>query len=332
MMHRLPRIARAISEDGSSCPRLSRASTPASSDETKASMAGTRPAMTRGGVGNGGLFPPPAAAVSLYRGEVMHARLKPVGHRFVYRVFNILIDLDRLAEAGRASALFCVGRFNLASFHEHDHGPGDGSPLRAHVERLLAPCGIDLTGGRVLLLCYPRLFGYAFNPLSVYYAYGRDGQLAGVVYEVRNTFGGCHTYVAPVEPGSLGEAGLRQERDKLFYVSPFLGMGMRYRFRLRPPTDTVAVRILETDGTGPILAATFSGRRRTLTTGSLAAAFAALPLMAVKVIAGIHWEALKLWAKGLHLHPRPLPPQPVSYVRETVAAGAHIPSMREAAE
>jgi DUF1365 family protein len=278
------------------------------------------------------LFPPPDAAVSLYRGEVMHARLKPVGHRFVYRVFNILIDLDRLREADRASPLFSVNCFNLASFHERDHGPGDGSSLRTYVDELLRPCGIGLAGGRVLLLSYPRLFGYAFNPLSIYYAYGGDGALAAVVYEVRNTFGERHTYVAPVEHGTLTEAGLRQERDKLFYVSPFMGMGMRYRFRLRPPTDTVAVRILETDAAGPILAATFSGTRQTLTTASLGAACAALPFMALKVVAGIHWEALKLWAKGLKPLPRPRPPQPVSYVRETVAPGSQTPPLRNAAE
>jgi DUF1365 family protein len=317
---------------GSSWPGLSRPSTSFLGRIAKAWMRGTSPRMTRGGVCNTVLFPPPAAAVSLYRGEVMHARLKPVGHRFVYMVFNILIDLDRLEAADRASALFSIDRFNLASFCERDHGPGDGSSLRAHIAGLLKPCGIDLAGGRVLLLCYPRLFGYAFNPLSVYYAYDRDGDLAAVVYEVRNTFGERHTYVAPVEPGSLTEAGLRQERDKLFYVSPFMGMGMRYRFRLRPPTETVTVRIIETDTTGPILAATFAATRRTLTTASLVAACAALPFMALKVIAGIHWEALKLWGKGLHLHPRPRPPQPVSYVRHTLAPGTRIPSLRNAAE
>jgi uncharacterized protein len=251
------------------------------------------------------LFAPPAAAVSLYRGEVMHARLRPVGHRFVYRVFSLLVDLDRLGAADRRSALFSVGRFNLVSFHEADHGPCTGASLRRHIDALLAPCGIDVRGGRVLLLCYPRILGYVFNPLSVYYAYDRADALRAVVYEVRNTFGEVHTYVAPVEPGALTEAGLRQERDKLFYVSPFLDMAMRYHFRLLPPGDAVRVRILETDADGPILSATFSGRRADLTTATLARACVALPLMTLKVIAGIHWEALKLWLKGVKLSPRP---------------------------
>src|SRR5215468_6664041 len=106
-------------------------------------------------------------AASLYFGKVMHARLKPMGHRFSYRVMSLLIDLDRLEDADRQSPLFGVNRAALYSFHERDHGPRDGSPLRAYAGQRAAEHGIDLTGGSVLLLCYPRLFGYTFNPLSV---------------------------------------------------------------------------------------------------------------------------------------------------------------------
>ncbi len=125
------------------------------------------------------LFPPPAAAVSLLPGQVMHARMKPKAHRFQYRVFNLLIDIDRLAEAGRASLLFRIGKgLSLASFRESDHGDGK-APLRDHVERLLAPTGLDLEGGRILLLCYPRILGFVFNPISIYFCYDRDGGIAG---------------------------------------------------------------------------------------------------------------------------------------------------------
>lgn len=259
------------------------------------------------------LFPAPGDAASLFRGTVMHARLKPVGHRFRYDVFNLLIDLDRLDEADRASALFSVNRPNLLSFVERDHGARDGSSLRAHAGRLLAEAGVDLTGGRVLLLCYPRILGAVFNPLSIYFGYRADGALAGVIYEVRNTFGEHHSYVAPVRPGELGPAGLRQERDKLFYVSPFNRMAMRYAFRMRPPTDEIAVRILETDAEGPVLSATFNGRRKPLTTLSLLSAWAAAPLLTAKVVGGIHWEALRLWLKGMRLQPRPAAPPPISF-------------------
>jgi len=171
-------------------------------------------------------------AAALYFGEVMHARLKPMGHRFSYRVMSLLIDLDRFSEADRQSRLFGVNRAALYSFHEADHGERDGSPLRAYVQRCAAKHEIDLAGGRVWLLCYPRLLGYTFNPLSVYFCYRADGALALLVYEVRNTFGDIHAYVLPVKPGEISAAGIRQQQDKLFYVSPFVEMAMRYHFHL----------------------------------------------------------------------------------------------------
>jgi uncharacterized protein len=244
---------------------------------------------------------------ALYFGDVMHARLKPKSHRFSYRVMSLLIDLDRLAEADRMSPLFGVNRAGLYSFHEKDHGPRDGSSLRDDAQARAAEHGIDLTGGRVLLLCYPRLLGFTFNPLSVYFCYRADGALALLTYEVRNTFGEIHAYVLPVQPGELTEAGLRQEQDKLFYVSPFVDVAMRYRFRIALPDQDVRLRILETDRDGPLLAATFSGRRRALTTTALLRSFAALPLVTLKIVVAIHWEALRLWLKGVRLIPRPHP-------------------------
>jgi uncharacterized protein len=243
-------------------------------------------------------------AAALYFGEVTHARLKPIGHRFSYRVMSLLIDLDRLEEADRLSPLFGVNRAALYSFHEADHGERDGSPLRRYAQRRAAEHGVDLAGGRVLLLCYPRLFGYAFNPLSVYFCYRADGELALMIYEVRNTFGEIHPYVLAVKPGEISAAGIRQEQDKLFYVSPFIGMAMRYHFRVSPPGERIKLRILETDCEGPLLAATFNGRRRALTSAALLRSFFALPVVSLKIVAAIHWEALRLWLKGLRLVPR----------------------------
>ncbi len=247
-----------------------------------------------------------AAAAALYFGEVMHARLKPMGHRFSYRVMSLLIDLDRLDAADRQSRLFAVNRPALYSFNEKDHGDRDGSPLRGYVQRCATEHNIDLAGGRVLLLCYPRLLGFTFNPLSVYYCYRAGGELALMIYEVRNTFGDIHAYVLPVAPGELSEAGLRQQQDKLFYVSPFIDMPMRYYFRVSPPRAAVKLRILETDRAGPLLAATFHGRRRDLTSAQLLRSFFSLPLVTLKIVAAIHWEALRLWVKGARLVPRPL--------------------------
>jgi len=242
---------------------------------------------------------------SLYFGEVMHARLKPRAHRFSYRVMSLLIDLDRLEEADGQSPLFGVNRAALYSFHEADHGERDGSSLRAYAHRRAAEQGIDLAGGRVLLLCYPCLLGYTFNPLSVYFCHKACGSLALIIYEVRNNFGEMHSYVLPVRSGERSAAGIRQTQDKLFLGSPFVEMAMRYHFRISPPGDEVRLRILETDRDGPLLAATFSGRRARLTTSALLWSFVALPLVTLKIIAAIHWEALRLWLKGVRLVPRP---------------------------
>ena len=247
-------------------------------------------------------------AATLYFGPVMHARMRPMAHRFNYRVMSLLIDLDRLAEADRLSPLFAVNRRALYSFDERDHGPRDGSSLRAYVQRSAAEHGVDLSGGKVLLLCYPRLFGYTFNPLSVYFGYRADGALALVIYEVRNTFGDIHPYAHPVQPGEISPAGLRQQQDKTFYVSPFIEMAMRYHFRIVPPGDTVKIRILETSAEGPVLAATFSGHRQPLTSMALLRSVLQLPLLTLKVMAAIHWEALRLWIKGARLVPRPEAP------------------------
>jgi DUF1365 family protein len=231
--------------------------------------------------------------------------MRPMAHRFSYRVMSLLIDLDRLGDADRISPLFGINRRAVYSFCECDHGPRDGSSLRAYAQRSAAEKGVDLTGGKVLLLCYPRLFGFTFNPLSVYFCYSADGALALVIYEVRNTFGDIHPYVLPVLPSQLGPAGLRQQQDKLFYVSPFIEMAMRYHFRIAPPGDTVKIRILETSAEGPVLAATFSGRQHPLSSMALLWSLLQIPLLTMKVFAAIHWEALRLWIKGARLVPRP---------------------------
>ena len=243
-------------------------------------------------------------AAALYVGKVMHARLKPVGHRFNYRVMSLLIDLGRLEVADRQTPLFGVNRRALYSFYEADHGERDGSSLRLYAQRCAGEHGIDLTGGRVLLLCYPRLLGYTFNPLSVYFCYHASEQLALVIYEVRNTFGDIHAYVLPVKSGDISPAGIRQTQDKRFYVSPFVEMAMRYHFRVVPPKDQVKLRILEADSEGPLLSATFNGRRRVLTTRELLRSFFSLPAVTAKIIVAIHWEALRLWLKGVRLVPR----------------------------
>ncbi len=252
--------------------------------------------------------PPPTDPACLYVGDVMHQRMKPFGHRFRYRVFSLCIDLDRLVEADRVSRLFSVNGRNLVSFHESDHS-GE-QPIRAYTDELLARVG--LRAKRIFLVCYPRIVGHVFNPLSVYYAYDDRDVLTAMIYEVRNTFGERHTYLCPVGETQLSEAGVRQSCDKLFHVSPFIGMDMRYHFRMLPPGKEIRWRILETDTDGPLLAATFSGRQFPLTTHTLGRLVVRIPFLTFKILGGIHWEALKLWLKGARYISRPPPPPPVS--------------------
>lgn len=267
-------------------------------------------------------FAPVAKAATLYPGKVMHARLKPFGHRFTYRVFSCLFDIDRLDEVAQASPLFSVNRFNLAAFHERDHCPaGDMSAgLRARVDTMLESCGLERPEN-VQLLAYPRLFGFVFNPISVYFCHDGAGELRTVIYEVRNTFGEHHTYVCPVEAGQLSEAGVRQSREKIFYVSPFIDLGARYHFRVLPPGDSVRVRILETEEGEPLLSATFAGEARPFTSAKLAGQLVRLPFMTLSIVAAIHWQALKLWWKGATFFSRGAPPEPVSH-QDRLAHGA----------
>ena len=153
----------------------------------------------------------------LYRGVVMHHRRRPVDHRFAYRVFSLYLDLDELPLLGEHLRLLSVERPNLLSFHNRDHGARDGSPLRPWVAAQLAGAGIRLARPRIMLLCFPRLLGYVFNPLSVYFCH-EDERLAAIVYEVKNTFGGQHAYVVPVRPEVPGPVA--HEVQKAFYVSP----------------------------------------------------------------------------------------------------------------
>lgn len=254
----------------------------------------------------------------LYEGEVFHRRLRPRVHELSYRVFYMLLDLDELDGLSRRSRLFAHNRFSLFSFHDADHGDGSGAPLRSWIEAQLLRAGIGIAGGRISVLCFPRVLGFVFNPISVYFCHRPDGSLAATLYEVNNTFGDRHSYLIPVEAGTAGT--LTQDCDKAFYVSPFLPVAGRYHFKLLRPGARFALTIRECDADGPMLTASFAGRARPFRDRDLLAAFIRHPLMTLKVVAGIHVEAARLWRKGLRLAARPAAPaSPVTIVKPAVS-------------
>ncbi len=252
----------------------------------------------------------------LYAGRVGHARLRPRKHALSYGVFMLLLDLDELPELDGRLRWFSLARFNLLGFQPRDHGDGSSTPLRAQVERDLNAAGITLDGGAIRLLCLPRVLGYVFNPLSLYFCHRADGALAAILYEVSSTFGERHTYLIPVEDSA---AEVRQSAAKRLHVSPFMDMALHYDFRVQPPADKVRVVIDTFDAEGLLLAASFTGRRHELTDANLLTAFASHPLLTLKVMAAIHWEALKIVLKGVRL--RGGPPAPA----EPVSVGANRP-------
>ncbi len=236
---------------------------------------------------------------AIFRGKVTHERLRPKRHRLSYNVFTMLFDLDDLAELDRQGALFGYNRRALLSFYDRDHGPTTGEVLRPWVEERLREAGQEPDGGAIRLLCYPRVFGYVFNPLSVYFCYRRDGGLTAILYEVCNTFNERHVYVIPTDDND--RPVIRQSSDKKLYVSPFISMETRYHFRIVPPSDRINIVIRQEDHDGLLFAAAFYGKRSHLNRRSMMRCLAEFPFLTVKVAVAIHWEALLLWAKGMHV-------------------------------
>ena len=255
----------------------------------------------------------------LYVGRTVHVRFQPFEHRLAYGLYQLLVDVDTIGQTTRTLRWLSYNRFGLLAFYDKDHGDRSGNRLRPWVEGCFQSAGIDLGGGGIRLLTFPRVLGFVFNPVSFYFGYYPDGRLAGMIYEVNNTFGDTHCYVAPAENGAVEH----HEADKVLHVSPFFDVSGRYAFTVRPPDAHVSIVIEKFSGAIRDHLATLKGRHLALTDKALRTAFFAIPLLTLQVVAAIHWEALKLVFKGARYHHRPLPPQPTSTARMIRTTHAH---------
>ena len=233
---------------------------------------------------------------SIYNGTVIHKRFKPKIHYFKYKVFSLLIDLSELENLSKKIKFFSYNKFNLVSFYEKDHGNRDGSSLVSWVKKNLEDNKINSEKVKIKLLCYPRILGYVFNPLSVFYIYNENEKLVSILYEVKNTFGEQHTYIFKVD----SDQNLYQHNcSKKFHVSPFIEMNCKYFFRLLKPGEKISVIIDQYQTDEKILYASQDGQRVDFNTKELIKSYLKHPLMTFKIILAIHFEAFKLWIKGI---------------------------------
>jgi DUF1365 family protein len=237
----------------------------------------------------------------LYECTVMHHRLYPKRHRFEYPVFFFYLDLDELAALDHRLRLFSRGRFNIYSFNDSDHF-GKSGDVKASALAFLSRHGVDATSvEKVFLLTFPRVFGYVFNPVSFYFATASDGRVLGAIAEVTNTYREQKAYFVPVS--SHDGRRFRRVVAKHFYVSPFTKLDVSFDFRLELPGDSLELHVddVEADGRRSLVS-TVRGRRTELSTARLVWNTFKFPLVTVKVIALIHWNALLLWWKKVPYH------------------------------
>ena len=229
----------------------------------------------------------------IYNGTVRHQRFKPIKHSLNYKTFSLLIDLDEIENLSKNISIFSLNKFNIFSFYNCDHGARDGSSLKDWVKKNIKKFDISNNITKVKLLCYPRIFGYVFNPLSIFYCY-ENNILKAIFYEVKNTFNEQHTYIFKIK----NDEKIEQKCKKKFYVSPFMDMETYYNFRLLNPKEKLSIFIRQTDAEETILTATQTGIKKEFSFNQLLINLFKYPLMTIKIMSSIHYEAFFLWKKG----------------------------------
>jgi uncharacterized protein len=241
----------------------------------------------------------------LYIGTVFHKRYTPKIHELRYNVFTLFADLDQLGNIAKKNRLFSLNRFNLVSFHEADYGNPSASKsvgLKEKMLDLLADNEIDTSKiDTIKVLAYPRVLGFAFNPLTVFYCYGKDNKNIAVIYEVRNTFSERHNYIYAVPDNATFKD--QHTAKKCFHVSPFFDQQGTYNFSLVQPDEKIAVTIDYKNSEQSRMTACFSGARQKISDRALLSLSFRMPLMTLKVMGGILFEAIKLKLKGLKIYP-----------------------------
>lgn len=266
-----------------------------------------------------------APALQLWIGQTVHERYTPFRRRFRYRIALADLDIDRLDEAGRMTRLFRIGKPGLFSFRAEDHGPREkGASLRAWAEDLFKGAGVDLGGGPIRLVTFPRHLFFKFAPISTWYGYHRSGRLCGVIYEVNNTFGERHCYVARTD-----EARAQHAADKQFHVSPFFDVTGMYRFTLRAPEEKMSLMVESVEKGERVHMASITARRESARALPLVSLALMQPFSSLGVVAAIHWQALLIWMKGAGYRRKPAPPETLAtYAMPLPSRGTKIAGSR----
>ena len=257
----------------------------------------------------------PITNSAIYEGTTTHVRRKPFEHRLQYGLFSLLVDLDDL-DALDGLSFFSHNRKNLISFYDEDHGGRDGGDLRTWIGDELTRAGFDESPGRIRLLCLPRIAGYEFNPLTVWFIDDTTGDPRWILYEIHNTFGEAHSHLVEVDDSDHHRHGFRKE----FFVSPFFDVEGGYRVRISQPGDRMAVAITYVVDDETVFTATLNGKRLPLTSRTLLGTTVRYPLITFKIMGAIHWEAAKLWLKGARYRRRPAAPVDAVSVSTNMAA------------